>query len=115
MLLAFEERVKVGTGVAGVSKTWVGVYGETAGVENGPAGVWGEPKGAGIGVKAVSKDGVGLAAFSTSNEAIHAETRSALTAAVAAYNLSPLTTTTIRSASWAKGRSRAASAIGGWM
>jgi hypothetical protein len=51
-----------GTGVAGTSAKWVGVYGETAGVENGPAGVWGEHKGAGIGVKAVSKNGVALVA-----------------------------------------------------
>lgn len=76
-----------GTGVAGVSTTRIGVYGETTGVENGPAGVWGEHKGAGNGVRAVSKDGVGLAAFSTSNEAVHAETKSPGTAAIAAYNL----------------------------
>lgn len=79
----------VGTGVGGVSKTWNGVYGETAGMENGPAGVWGEHKGAGIGVKAISKDGTGLAAYSTSYEAVHAETRSPATAAIAAYNNNP--------------------------
>ena len=62
-----------GPGVIGKSTKWVGVYGETDGIENGPAGVWGEHKGAGVGVKAVSKDGVGLAAYSTSNEAIHAD------------------------------------------
>jgi hypothetical protein len=78
-----------GAGVIGTSTKWVGVYGETAGIENGPAGVWGEHKGAGTGVKAVSKDGVGLAAYSTSNEAIHAETKSPGTAAIAAYNLNP--------------------------
>ena len=76
-------------GVIGKSTKWIGVYGETAGVENGPAGVWGEHKGAGVGVKAVSKDGAGLAAYSTGNEAIHAETRSPGTAAIAAYNLNP--------------------------
>ena len=75
-----------GPGVIGQSTKWIGVYGETAGIENGPAGVWGEHKGAGVGVKAVSKDGVGLAAYSTSNEAIHAETKSTI-AAIAAYNL----------------------------
>jgi hypothetical protein len=48
--------------------------------------VWGEHKGTGIGVKAVSKDGAGLVAYSTSNEAIHAETKSLETAAIAAYN-----------------------------
>jgi hypothetical protein len=78
-----------GPGVIGKSSKWVGVYGETAGIENGPAGVWGEHKGAGIGVKAVSKDGAGLAAYSGSNEAIHAETNSAGTAAIAAFNLNP--------------------------
>jgi hypothetical protein len=78
-----------GPGVIGTSTKWVGVYGETAGIENGPAGVWGEHKGAGTGVKAVSKDGVGLAAYSTSNEAIHAETNAPGTAAIAAYNLNP--------------------------
>jgi hypothetical protein len=76
----------IGPGVIGKSQTWIGVYGETAGIENGPAGVWGEHKGAGIGVKAVSKDGLGLAAYSTSNEAIHAETSSNI-AAIAAYNI----------------------------
>jgi hypothetical protein len=64
-------------GVIGKSTKWIGVYGETAGIENGSAGVWGEHKGAGVGVKAVSKDG----------EAVHAETRSPGTAAIAAYNL----------------------------
>jgi hypothetical protein len=78
-----------GPGVIGTSTKWVGVYGETAGIENGPAGVWGEHKGAGTGVKAASKDGVGLAAYSTSNEAIHAETKSPGTAVIAAYNLNP--------------------------
>jgi hypothetical protein len=78
-----------GPGVIGKSTKWIGVYGETAGVENGPAGVWGEHKGAGVGVKGVSKDGVGLAAYSTSNEAVHAETRSPNKAAIAAYNLNP--------------------------
>lgn len=57
-----------GPGVIGTSTKWIGVYGETAGIENGPAGVWGEHKGAGTGVKAVSKDGVGLAAYSLNPE-----------------------------------------------
>jgi hypothetical protein len=59
-----------GTGVVGTSSKWIGVYGETAGLENGPAGVWGEHKGAGIGVKAVSNTGVGLLAFSNGTAAI---------------------------------------------
>lgn len=74
-----------GPGVIGTSTKWVGVYGETAGIENGPAGVWGEHKGAGLGVKAVSKDGVGLAAYSTSKEAIHAESHTD-GGVIAAYN-----------------------------
>lgn len=74
-----------GPGVMGKSTKWIGVYGETAGVEGGPAGVWGEHKGAGCGVKAVSKDGVGLAAYSGSNEAIHAESSTA-GGVIAAYN-----------------------------
>jgi hypothetical protein len=52
-----------GPGVIGKSGQWIGVYGETSGVENGPAGVWGEHKGAGVGVKAISKDGTGLEAY----------------------------------------------------
>lgn len=78
-----------GPGVIGMSTKWAGVYGETACIEGGPAGVWGEHKGAGTGVRAVSKDGVGLVAYSTSNEAIHAETKSPGTAAIAAYNINP--------------------------
>ena len=66
----YGENTAGGTGVAGISKKWVGVYGETAGVENGPAGVWGEHKGAGIGVKAISNTGVGLVAFSHGTAAI---------------------------------------------
>ena len=59
-----------GAGVGGFSTKWVGVYGETAGLVNGPAGVWGEHKGEGIGVKAVSNTGVGLVAFSNGTAAI---------------------------------------------
>jgi hypothetical protein len=67
----------------------VGVYGETTGVAKGPAGVWGEHKGTGIGVKAVSKGGTGLAALSKTGEAVHAETQSPAMAAVTALNLAP--------------------------
>jgi len=76
-------------GVFGESTAWYGVYGTTPGTENGCAGVGGEHKGAGIGVKAVSKDGIGLAAYSIGYEAVHAETQSLETAAIAAYNLNP--------------------------
>lgn len=58
-----------GPGVIGMSTKWVGVYGETASVENGPAGVWGEHKGAGIGIKAISNTGIGLFAFSNGTAA----------------------------------------------
>lgn len=78
-----------GPGVIGKSEKWVGVYGETEGTENEPAGVWGEHKGKGVGVKAKSKDGVGLVANSEANVAVHAETKSPANAAIAAYNLNP--------------------------
>jgi hypothetical protein len=78
-----------GPGVIGKSTKWIGVYGETSGVVNGPAGVWGEHKGAGAGIKAISQDGAGLAAYSTTGEAVHAETHSPGTAAIAAFNLAP--------------------------
>lgn len=94
-------------GVIGKSTKWIGVYGETAGIENGPAGVWGEHKGGGIGIKAVSKDGVGLAAYSTSNEAIHAETQSTVTAAVAAYQLNAASDSAALYAKHAGGRAAA--------
>jgi hypothetical protein len=50
---------------AGVSDTWVGVYGETNGAVNGPAGVWGEGKEGGWGVKGHARgDGTaGVAGF----------------------------------------------------
>ncbi len=68
---------------------WVGVNGEGAGIENGPAGVLGGHKGAGVGVTVISRDDIGLAAHSTSCEGIHAETHFTKTAAVAPHNLSP--------------------------
>jgi hypothetical protein len=52
-------------------------------------GVCGEHRAAGIGVKAVSDRGMGLAAYSTKHEAVHAETHSPVTAAIAAYHLNP--------------------------
>lgn len=73
-------------GVLGTSKTRMGVYGVT---ETGVAGVWGEHKANGVGVGAKSKDGQGLRAYSEGNEAVHAETHSPGTAAVAAFNLNP--------------------------
>lgn len=52
-------------------------------------GMCGEHRGAGIGVKAVSRGGMGLAAYSNEHEGVHAETHSKNTAAIAAYNLNP--------------------------
>jgi hypothetical protein len=66
-----------GSGVIGKSTKWVGVYGETAGIENGPAGVWGEHKGAGVGVKAVSNTGVGLSCFTSKLHVLISETLAA--------------------------------------
>jgi hypothetical protein len=60
------------------------VFDDAAGI-----GVCGEHRADGIGVKAVSKGGMGLAAYSTEHEAVHAETQSRGTAAIAAYNLNP--------------------------
>ncbi len=62
----------------------VNLYDETAGI-----GVCGEHRAGGIGVKAISRSGMGLAAYSDSYEAMHAETQSLQVAAVAAYNLNP--------------------------
>jgi hypothetical protein len=62
----------------------VDVFDDAAGI-----GVCGEHRGAGIGVKAVSRGGMGLAAYSTEHEGVHAETHSMNTAAIAAYNLNP--------------------------
>lgn len=84
-----EGRSDKATGVAGFSKEWIGVYGETADITHGAAGVWGEHKGAGSGVKAISKDGPALFAHSETNESIHADTKSPDTAAIAAYNSNP--------------------------
>jgi hypothetical protein len=75
----------VGPGVVGKSQTWHGAYGETASTTGG-AGVWGEHKQGGIGVVGVSAGGIGVKAQSDTAEAVHAESNSPSTAAVAAYN-----------------------------
>jgi hypothetical protein len=59
-------------------------FDDTAGV-----GVCGEHRGGGIGVRALSRSGMGLSAYSDEYEAIHAETRSLEVAAIAAYNSNP--------------------------
>jgi hypothetical protein len=74
-----------GAGVIGKSGTWHGVYGESPSTTGG-AGVWGEHKGNGAGVVGKSPGGVGVWGVSTDHEGVHAETHSAVTAAVAAYN-----------------------------
>jgi hypothetical protein len=74
----------VGTTVIVDGPAGLDLFDDTAGI-----GVCGEHRGGGIGVKAVSQSGIGLAAYSTGYEAIHAETRSPNTAAIAAYNLNP--------------------------
>jgi hypothetical protein len=76
------DHIASGLVVDGVSV--LDVVDDTAGV-----GVCGEHRGGGIGVKAVSQSGMGLAAYSAEYEAVHAETRSMNTAAIAAYNLNP--------------------------
>ena len=77
-----------GAGVIGKSATWHGVYGETPSTTGG-AGVWGEAKGPGAGVVGKGGSGVGVWAVSDTYEAVHAETHSPVTAAIAAYNLAP--------------------------
>ena len=50
----------LGPGVIGVSKTWVGVYGETQNPDPVGAGIWGDHKGAGTGVFGISNTGIGV-------------------------------------------------------
>lgn len=76
----------LGPGVIGKSQTWMGVYGETASTTGG-AGVWGEHKANGTGTVGKSGGGVGVWGTSETHEGVHAETRSPVTAALAAYNL----------------------------
>jgi hypothetical protein len=78
----------VGPGVVGKSQTWHGVYGETSSTTGG-AGVWGEHKGNGNGVVGNSNGGAGVWATSETFEALHAESKSPTTNAVAAYQLNP--------------------------
>ena len=78
----------IGPGVIGKSQTWMGVYGETVSTTGG-AGVWGEHKAGGTGAVGKSDTGVGVWGTSETNEGVHAETKSPVTAAIAAYNLNP--------------------------
>jgi hypothetical protein len=56
---------------------------------NAGVGVCGEHRGGGVGVKAISRGGMAVAAYSTDWEAIHAETHAPQVAAIAAYNRNP--------------------------
>ena len=59
-----------GVGVSGIGRTWIGVYGETHGAENGPAGVWGEGLNGGSGVKGIARavGAAGVAGFHIAEE-----------------------------------------------
>ena len=50
-----------GPGIIGTSTNWIGVYGETFGLENGPSAVMGDGKDGGVGVKGHA-NGAGIAA-----------------------------------------------------
>ena len=78
----------VGSGVIGKSQTWMGIYGETQSTTGG-AGVWGEHKANGTGTVGKSVGGKGVWGVSETNEGVHAETKSATVAAIAAFNLNP--------------------------
>ena len=75
-----------GTGVWGVSETWMGVYGETKSTTGG-AGVQGVHKADGTGVVGKSSGGIGVYGESETHEGVHAQTKSTGTAAMAAYQL----------------------------
>jgi len=77
-----------GTGVIGKSSSWHGVYGESHSTSGG-AGVYGEGKAGGTGVSGKSETGIGVWAVSETYEGLRAETKSADTAALAAYQLNP--------------------------
>jgi hypothetical protein len=59
-----------GPGVIGTSKTWIGVFGETFGKENGPAGVWADGHEGGSGVKGHTScpGAFGVAGFHLTNQ-----------------------------------------------
>jgi hypothetical protein len=83
-----------GRGVLGISDVGQGVWGHSVsstgvvGVSTSGWGTSGESQ-TGPGVVGRSTDGAGVFASSTGNEAIHAETQSPGTAAIAAFNLNP--------------------------
>lgn len=75
-----------GTGTIGIGHKGPGVHGKSVGVGHG---VLGEHTGNGIGTAGTSVNGVGVWGGSETFEAVHAETKSPVTAAIAAYNLNP--------------------------
>lgn len=96
-----------GSGAVGIAKLWHGVYGETHSTTGG-AGVWGEHKSGGIGVVGKSVSGVGVWGVSDAHEGMHAETKSTTTAALAAYQMNPNSTT---AALYAKHHGNGAAAV----
>jgi hypothetical protein len=83
-------------GVVGISTNGTGVWGQTEGAGTGVLGtsktgpgVWGESETNGTGTVGKSKGGIGVFGVSETYEAIHAETKSPDTAAIAAYNTNP--------------------------
>lgn len=82
-------------GIRGSSDTGVGVEGESRGAAPGVVGSSTSGNGiegrasAGIGVVGTSAEGVGVKGASRDFEGVHAETTSAATAALAAFNLNP--------------------------
>ncbi len=79
-----ESYTRQGVGVIGTSNLHDGIQGFSNAREH--AGVVGS-NGAGTGVLGTSKSGVGVWGASETYEGVHAETKSSVTAAIAAYNL----------------------------
>ena len=96
-----------GSGAVGIAKLWHGFYGETHSTTGG-AGVCGEHKSSGIGVVGKSVSGVGVWGVSDAHEGMHAETKSTTTAALAAYQMNPNSTT---AALYAKHHGNGAAAV----
>ena len=73
-----------GVGVHGMGDAGIGVFGEC----NAGRGIVGNSK-TGTGVEGNSVDGVGVWATSVNSEGVHSETKSTVTAAIAAYQKNP--------------------------
>ena len=81
-----------GPGVIGKSTKWIGVYGETAGIENGPRVYGVNTRVLALASRLSARTVRASAAYSSSNEAVHAEMQSPGTAAIAGYNLNVAST-----------------------